>query len=63
MYTIHRIDRDGYWQQPGTPPILISAPQWPHRPYNAPMQFYRAGKKPSVKARLAIYGRVVDVSG
>ena len=27
MYTNHRIDRDGHWQQLGTQPILISAPQ------------------------------------
>ena len=28
MSTNHRIDQDGYWQQFGTQPILISAPQW-----------------------------------
>ena len=44
-YTNHRIDRDGHWQQPGTQPIPISAPQWPHRPCcNASMRFYRVGK-------------------
>ena len=63
MYTNHRIDRDNLWQQSGTQPILISAPQWPNRPYNAPTQFYRVGKKPSVKAGLAIYSHVVDASG
>ena len=42
---------------------MISAPQWPHRPYNAPMQFYRVDKKLSVKVDLAIYSHVVDASG
>ena len=28
MYTNRRIDQDGHWQQFGTQPILISAPQW-----------------------------------
>ena len=55
MYTNHRIDRDGRWQQFGTQPILISAPQWANRPCNAPTQLYSVGKKPSVK--------VVDVRG
>ena len=27
MYTNHRIDQDSHWQQFGTQPILISAPQ------------------------------------
>ena len=63
MYTIHRIDQDGHWQQLGTSPIVISAPQWPHRPCNAPRWFYRVGKEPSVKADLAIYSHIVDVSG
>ena len=63
MYTNHRIDRDSHWQQPGIKPILISAPQWPNRICNAPTQLYRVGKKPSVKADLAIYSHVVDVSG
>ena len=26
MCTNHRLDRDDHWQQPGTQPILISAP-------------------------------------
>ena len=43
--------------------ILISAPQWLHRPCNAPTQFYRVCKKPSVKADLAIYSHLHDVSG
>ena len=49
MYTNHKIDQDGNWQQFGTQPILISAPQWDNRPCNAPIWFYRVGKKPSVK--------------
>ena len=61
MYTNNRIDRDGHWQQFGTQPILISAPQWANRPCNAPTRFYRVGKKPSVKADLAIYSHAVDV--
>ena len=52
MYTNHRIDRDGHWQQSGTQPILISAPQWPNRTCNAPTWPYRVDKKPSVKADL-----------
>ena len=63
MYTIHRIDWDGQRLQPGNLAILISVPQWPHMPCNTPMQFYRVSKKPSVKADLAIYSHVVDVSG
>ena len=63
MYRNHKKDQDGHWQQFGTQPILISAPQWPHRSYNAPALFYRIGKKPSVKADLAIYNHIVDASG
>ena len=63
MYTNHRIDRDGHWQQFGTQPILISAPQWASWSRNAPTGFYRVGKKPSVKADLAIYSQAVDVRG
>ena len=63
MNTIYRIDQDGHWQHFGTPPIMISAPQWLHRLHNGPTQFYRVGKKLSVKADLAIYGQVVDASG
>ena len=47
----------------GTSPILISTPQWPHRPCIALMQFYRVAKKPSVKADQAIYSHVVDACG
>ena len=63
MYTNHRIVRDGYWQQFGTKLILISAPQWANKPCNAPSQFYRVSKKPSVKADLAIYSYTLEVSG
>ena len=61
--TNHNIDRDGHWQQCHTQPILISAPQWPNRTCNAPTRPYRVGKKPSVKADLAIYRHTVDASG
>ena len=61
MYTNHRIDRDGHWQEFCTLLILISALQWPHRLCNAPMRFYRVGKKLFVKADLAIYSHVADV--
>ena len=63
IYTNHRIDQDSHWQQFGTQPNLISAPQWENRPCNAPIQFYRVGKKLSVKADLAIYSHAVDVCG
>ena len=63
MYTNYRIDRDGHWQQFGTQPILISAPQWACWPCNAPTRSYTVGKKPSVKADLAIYSQAVDVRG
>ena len=63
MYTNHRIDRDGHWQQFGTQPTLISALQWADRPCNAPTWFYRVDKKPSVKAELAINSHAVDVCG
>ena len=63
MYTNHEINQDGHWQQFGTQPILISALQWADRPCNAPTRFYRVGKKPSVKADLAIYSHAVDVGG
>ena len=63
IYKNPRIDQDGHWQQSGTQPILISAPQWPNRTYNAPMRFYRVSKKRSVKTDLGIYGHAVDASG
>ena len=65
MYTNHRIDRDSHWQQLGTQPILISAPQWTCWPCNAPTRPYTVGKKLFVKADLAtyIYTQAVDVHG
>ena len=63
MYTNRRIDQDIHWQQFGTQPILISAPQWACWSCNAPTRFYTVGKKPSVKADLAIYSQAVDVHG
>ena len=63
MYTTHRMGQDGHCQQFHTTLTLISAPQGPHRPCNAPMRPYTVGKKPSVKADLAIYGQAVDVRG
>ena len=63
MHTNHMIDRDGYWQQSGTQPTFINAPQWPKRPCNAPRWFYRVSKKPSVKADLPIHSHIVDASG
>ena len=63
MYTNHRIDRDSHWQQFGRQPILISAPQWTNRLCNAPTQFNRVDKKPSMKADLAICSQAVDVRG
>ena len=62
MCTTHRMGRDGHCQQFDTPSTLISASQWPHRPCNAPIRPYRIGKKPSVKANLAMYSDTVDVS-
>ena len=62
-YTINRIDQDGHWQQLVTQPILISAPQWLHKPCNGPTQLYRVGKKSFVKAGMAMYSHVVDFSG
>ena len=63
MYTIHRIGqgRNGLLQQFDT--ILISASQWLHRSCNAPTRLYQVGKKLSVKADLAIYSHVLDISG
>ena len=63
MYTNHRIDWDGRWQQFSTQATLFTAPQWSHRPCNAPTRLYRVGKKPSVKADLAIYSQIADASG
>ena len=55
--------QDGHCQQFHTTPTLISVPQWPHRPCNAPMRPYTVGEKPSMKADLAIYSQTVDVGG
>ena len=63
MYTNHRIDQDGHWQQFGTQPILISASHWACWPCNAAIGFYMVDKKPSVKADLTIYSQAVDVHG
>ena len=63
MHTNHRTDRDGHWQQPGTQPILISAPQLARCPCNAPTWPYTVDKKPSVISDLAIYSQAVDVRG
>ena len=46
-----------------TQPILTNAPQWPNRTCNAPTRPYRVGKKPSMKADLAIYSHTVDAAG
>ena len=47
-----------------TPPnSLISAHHWPHRPCSGPSWLYRVGKRPPVKADLAIYSLVVGMSG
>ena len=63
MYTNHKIDQDGHWQQSDTQTILISAPQWSNRTCNAPTWPYRVGKKLSVKADLAIYSHTADAAG
>ena len=63
MYTNNRMDQDGHWQQFGTQPILIRAPQGACWPCNAPTRSYTVGKKLSVKADLAIYSQAVDVRG
>ena len=62
MYTNHRIDQDSRWQQFSTQPILISA-LLANRPCNPPNWLYRVGKKPSMKADLAIYSHALEVSG
>ena len=63
MHTNHRIDQNSHWQQFGTQPILISAPQLTCWSCNAPTRFYKVSKKLSVKADLAIYSQAVDVRG
>ena len=54
--------RRRHWQTFGTPCSLISAPQWLHIPCSGPLWFYRVGKRPPVKADLAIYSPVSGVS-
>ena len=58
---VDMVGRDGRWQQPDTPCSLISAPQWPHAPCSGPTWFSRVGKRPPVKADLAIYSPVNGV--
>ena len=55
--------RDSRQQQSDTPSSLISAHQWPHGLCSGPSWFYRVGKRPPVKADLAIYGLIVGMSG
>ena len=59
--TVNMVGLDGRWQQPDTPCSLISAPQWPHTPCSGPMWFSRVGKRPPVKADLAIYSSMNGV--
>ena len=44
MYTNHRIDPDGHWQQFGTQPFLISALQWANRPVMHELGFTGSAK-------------------
>ena len=60
--SIHGISRDSRWQQSGTTYILINAIHWPQRPCSAPCWSDRDGKRPSVKADLAIGSHVLSVS-
>ena len=60
---VHKPQNRSRWPFATAWPIPNSAPQWPHRPCNAPTQPYRVGKKPSVKVDLAICSQVVDASG
>ena len=47
-----------------TPKVALLVPhQWPHRPCSGPLWFYRVGKRPPVKADLAIYSPINGVSG
>ena len=54
---------DGRQQQFDTPSSLINAHQWPHGLCSGPSWFYRVGKRPPVKADLAIYSIIVGMSG
>ena len=41
---VHRIGRDGLWQQFGTTCTLIKAPQWLHGPCSVPLWIDRVEK-------------------
>ena len=55
--------RGGCWVQFGTSCRLINASQVPHRLRCDSSWLGRVGKKPSLKADLAIYSYIVTVSG
>ena len=57
------VGKDGRLQQFDTPSSLISVHEWPHRLCNGPLWFYMVGKRPPVKADLAIYSLIVGMSG
>ena len=57
--TIHKVGHGCRQEQPGTPLNPINAPSGPR---NASWWFNSIGKKPSVKADLAIYDQVLGVS-
>ena len=61
--TVNLVGPDGRQQQFDTPSSLISAHQWPHRLCGGPSWIYRVGKRPPVKADLAICSPIVGVSG
>ena len=61
--TINLVRPDGHQQQFDTPSSLISAHQWPHGLCSGPSWFYRVGKRPPVKADLAIYSPIVGMPG
>ena len=63
MYTKHRIDQDGHWQQFGTQPILISAPRGATGLAMHQLSFTGLTKSPFLKADLAIYSHAVSVGG
>ena len=61
---VNLVGQDSHKQQQfDTLSSLISAHQWPHRPRSGPSWFYRVGKRPPVKADLAIYSPINGVSG
>ena len=62
-HAVKLVGRDDHQQQFDIPSSLISAHQWPHRPCSGPSWFYRVGKRPHVKADLAIYSLIVGMSG